>query len=129
MVSDGDMSGERGGIRHNDVASHDAIVSYMAVGHEKALIPNDSYAVSPCCPAIQSDKFSKDIVASDFQMCDLALGFEILRIGSDRAVAEKTAPFPNICPTVNINMGIQDAAGSYLCIRTDNTVGADMGFR
>ena len=85
--------------------------------------------VSSLGPSVQGYKFPKNVVAADFQMCCFALVFEILRIGSDGAMAVEMTPFSYICPAMNADMGIQDAASSYIRIGADNAVGSDMSFR
>jgi len=129
MVFNGDVPGEGGGICHDDIVSYNAIVSHVAVSHKKIVVPNDSDSVPSFGPAIQSDKFSKDIVAADLQIGGLACVFEVLWIGSNGAVAVETAPLSYLCPTMNRNMGIQFAAAPYTCMGTDNAVWPDVSFR
>ena len=129
MVSNRDVPRKGGGIRHDHVVSNKTIVGYVAVGHEKISVSNNRNPVSSPGPAIQADEFPENVIASDLQVCDFAFVFKILRIRSNRAVAVKTAPFSDVGPAMNINMGIQHAAGPDVRVRTNDTVGADMGFR
>ena len=128
MISNRDVSCKRRGVRHNDMVPHEAIMRHMAVRHKKIVIPDVSDSVPASGSTVQAYKFAEDVIASDFQMCRFALVFEILRVGSNGTVAVEMAPFSNIGPAININMGIQDAAGPYVRIRADNAVGPDMCF-
>jgi hypothetical protein len=129
MILNSNVAGKSSGIGHNNVASYNAVMGYVAVSHKKIIVPNDGDPVPPPRSSVKSDKFPEDIIAADFQMSGFAFVFEILRISPDRTVTVEMASFSNICPAVHIYMRIQNAAGTYLSVRADDTVGPYPGIR
>ena len=129
MVSHRDMAGKRCRICHDDVVSHDAIVSDVTVGHQKIIIPDHGDSMPSLGAAVQGDKFPEHVVVADLQVRRFSLVFEILRICSDGAVAVKMASLADGSPPVDVDMGIQDSAGSNPGLRADDAIGADFGFR
>jgi hypothetical protein len=129
MISDRNVSGERCGICHDDVVSHDAVMGDVTVGHQKIIVSNNGNSMTSPRSAVQAHKLPEYIIIADFEIGRFPLVFEVLRIGSDRTVTIKTAPFPDAGPAMNANMRIQNGSRPNRHIRSDDTVGADFGFR
>ena len=100
---------------------------HVAVSHDEIVVPDDGDAVPPSRAAIQTDELPENVIVADLQIGGLALVLEVLRIGPYGAVAVEMAPRANSGPAVNVNVGIQNAAGSNRGVRTDYAVGAYVG--
>src|SRR5687768_10200715 len=85
MIFDDDVSGERGGIRHDDVVANDAIVGHMHPGHQKVVIPNPRAPAASAGSSMDVDVFAKDVMGTDYQERFLARELQILRLCSDHA--------------------------------------------
>ncbi len=109
--------------------SYDAIVGHMTVCHNEIAVSDGRDAVPALGSAIQTDKLPKDIVVADLKIGQFPFVFKILGIRPDGAMAVKVASFPDSSPTMDVDMGVQDASGSYASIRSDNTIGTNMGVR
>ena len=58
------FAGQLRGIRHDDVVMQDAVVRYMAVGHDEVVITDDGLAFRRCA-AMNSDELAQHAVIAD----------------------------------------------------------------
>ena len=129
VVANRYMSGESGGICHNNVIPDDAIMCHVSIRHNEIIVADGRPSPSSQCAAVQTDEFPKYVFVSDHQGGWLPFVFKVLRIGPERTVMVEMAPFADRSPTLHAGMGIQNAAGSDYGMGPDSAVGADIGFR
>ena len=129
VVPYGNMASKSRRIGHDDMVSHDAIVGHVTVCHYEIAISDGRDAVPALRSAIQADKLPKDIIVADLKVGRFPFVFKILGISSDGAVAIEVASLPDRSPTMDVNMGIQDAAGSYARVWSNDAIGTDFGVR
>jgi hypothetical protein len=127
VISNSDVPGEGGGVGHNNAVSHAAIVSHMAIGHEKIIASDNSHAMPSPGAAVKGYEFTEDIIFSDLQACGFSSVLEILWICSNGTVAVKMATAADCGPSMDIDMGIQSDAICDYGLRSNDTVGANIG--
>lgn len=72
---DSDVSGERGGVGHDDVVSDEAIVSDVGIGHDEAVTADLRELAALNCAAVDGDVFTDFVVIANFE----AGGFSFVR--------------------------------------------------
>jgi hypothetical protein len=128
---------------HDHVASDDAIMADVGVGHEQTIAP-DRGLPGFGCPAIEGDKLANHGLLTDLQKGWLALILEVLRRTADRRSLVNLAFTTKASPIVNNGMRpnprsfpngyiiLNDGVRSYVNILskvgfwTDNGVRIDM---
>jgi hypothetical protein len=122
------MSCQRCGIGHNDVIADLAIVCHMTVSHDEVMAADHGDSVTTEGAAVQADELPEDIVIAYPKIGCFPVEFQILRICSHGTVAEEMASFPNGCPSLDGDMGVEPCPGPDLRIGAEDAVWADVSF-
>src|SRR5215831_8334271 len=111
IVSDRDMSGQGGRVRHNQMITQPTIVSHVDIGHQKILIPDGRHTASLHRPSIDCDIFAENIVVAYHDLGRLAGVPQMLWRTPDRRKWVQVAAFSNLSPSIHAHMG--DKFGSF----------------
>src|SRR6266849_3237223 len=89
-VFDNDMSSQRRGVSHDDVAADLAIVRDVSVGHDQVVVPDPGEAAALHRAAINRDELANLVVIADLEARRLARVRNVLRRQANRREREES---------------------------------------
>jgi len=134
VILDSNVPAQRGGIRQDDVAPDDAVVSDVYVHHEEIVIANLRMSAAPLCSPMDIHELAKYVMGTDCQECLFAFELEILRWKSDGPEREEMIVITDRRRTFDDHVGIESAATPDVnpapdaTIRPNENVGSHPGF-
>jgi hypothetical protein len=113
------MSGQGGGVGHDDLVSYPAIVGDMGISHDKVALAQNGFSPSFRRGPVNGYEFPNHIVIADDYPGWLASVAQVLRGRADGNKGKQVAPFPNFAPPLDDHMGFDDRIVSDSHIFTD----------
>jgi hypothetical protein len=134
-VIDSDVTGQRGGVGHNDVIANQAIVRDVSLGHQKAIVADLCQAASASGAAMDGDELPNARAAAYYGSCFLSGELQILRRQANRHKRVDVRLVIDLRAAINHAMRINDDAfaedyvvANY-CVRSNLTACADLRAR
>ena len=106
MVAKGNVSGQRRSIGHDHVITHMTIMRHMDISHQKIMMSKRGHTTPECCPSVDGDIFTQDIVIPDNNTRRFIPILEVLWRGTDRNKGKKLASLTNFCKPVKGHVGM-----------------------
>lgn len=117
-VVDVAFAGELGGVAHDDVVAEEAVVGYVAVCHDEAVVADDGFAFGGCA-AVDCDAFADVAVVADYDFGLFAAELEVLRDCSDDCAWEYVAIFADGCAFEDCCVAVDVCAGTDAYVFVD----------
>jgi hypothetical protein len=116
---DGDVSGECGGVGHDDVVADEAVVSDMCVGHDEAMTADLRELAAFDGAAMDGDVFADLVMVADLEASGFTFVGKILRAHADDGEREDAIVAAELCGSLEYDVGDEFAVLSHLNVGPD----------
>lgn len=124
MVSNNAVTPNDGSVGHDNVATHDDVVCYVAGGHEEAIVADGGFFFE-IVSAMDSDHFAKGVTVADAESGGVAFFvFMVLGGSTQHGTCADGVCLADGGVTGDMDMGGYFAAGPYLNEFVNNGIGS-----